>query len=331
MNPDWLPRQWLQRATTAAERVAFRQKSRGVWRTLTWGEWHARVCELAGKWRACGVNRGSSVVVMIGNRFEWPIIDITAQIMGVAVVGIHPSSSLQEIKAALAATGAKFAVLESDLEVERLGPLHLARDLTTFVLDGPSGADRAAHLALAGLVDEVRGEAVAAKEWHAKCGALRTYSQADLCREIGMRSPHDGLWTVTIVSCARVVERIRQWRSLLAGGTVHFPEAPDTISNDVREVMPDTVFAPGEFWERQRVDVMASLQDAPRLAQSLFRFATRTPNPGWLKRLLVRNVRTHLGIARGQVVFDAPSPGDLMNWYRSIGAAVAPVASRLDK
>ena len=186
---------------------------------------------------------------------------------------------------------------------------------------------------LAGLVEEVPDGTVAAQEWHAKCGALRTYSQADLCREIGMRAPHDGLWTVTIVSCSRVAERVRQWRSLFAGGTVHFPEAPDTLSNDVREVMPDAIFAPKEFWDRQRLELLATLSDAPGLAQALFKFATSTPNPGWLKRLLLRNVRTHLGIARGQVVFDAPSPAaaDLMNWYRSIGAAVTPVASRLNK
>lgn len=345
MNP-MLPRQWLQSATALAERVAFRQKSRGVWRTLTWGEWHARVCELAQKWRSCGVGRGSSVVVMVGNRFEWPVVDMTAQIMGVAVVGIHPSSTSHEIEATFVATGARFVVLETALDIERVRHIDLPSDLTTFVL-GPlrdqggmqihtlvdlgvsPGADPVAQVALARLVDDVRGADVAAHEWDAQSHELQTYSQADLCQKAGLRSAHDGRWTVAIVSCACVAERIRQWRSLFAGGTVHFPEAPDTISNDVREVMPDAVFAPKEFWERQRLEVMALLSDSPGVARALFKFASSTPNPGWFKRLLLRNVRTHLGISRGQAVFDARSAAqaDLVNWYRSIGATVTPVAS----
>ena len=336
-----LPQQWLDLVGAFGERPAFRKKSRGVWHTLTWREWHAQVCALVRNWQGRGIGRGASVLVMIGNRFEWPIVDMAAQILGAPVVGVHPSASTREIDAVFAASSARFAVLETTTAFERLLAAGLLSGVTSFVVDpgrdsralqgcsmlelaSPSGAGADAEREVARLVDVSCGTQVAARVWDPISGNEHTLSQGDLCREAGRGSDEDGRWTVAIVSFASVAERIRQWRSLVCGGTVHFPEDPDTIPNDLREVTPDVVFAPPEFWESQRSEITSTIAEAPRLARALFEFASGTTNPGWLKRALSRNVRTHIGIENARVVFDTPSPAnaDLVNWYRSIGAAV---------
>ena len=52
-----LPQQWLNLVGAFGERPAFRKKSRGVWHTLTWREWHAQVCALVRNWHGRGIGR----------------------------------------------------------------------------------------------------------------------------------------------------------------------------------------------------------------------------------------------------------------------------------
>jgi long-chain acyl-CoA synthetase len=344
--PEMLPGRWLKLVDSHGNKPAFRQKSRGVWRTLTWRQWHAHVCELVQRWEQRGVRRGSSVLVVLGNRFEWPIIDMAAQVMGVAVVGIHPSSAVDDAGTALLQSAASLAVFQSTTDLERLYPAGLPPSVTSFVLESQTdrerpidcgklldldlsgrAAERGARAVVAALIDKVTGTEVAAQEWDTLSNGLRSCSHAELAHQASLSASRDGKWTLAIVSSARLTERIRQWRTLCEGGTVHFPESPETIPNDLREVMPDAVCAPSAFWESQRSEVIKGISDAPRLAQKLFEFASSSPNPGPLRRLLLRNVRIHMGIAKGQVLFDGPDPvkRDLLDWYGSIGAAVSAV------
>jgi long-chain acyl-CoA synthetase len=348
---EMLPGRWLKLVDSHGNKPAFRKKSRGVWRTLTWGQWHAHVCELVQRWQQRGVRRGSSVLVVLGNRFEWPIIDMAAQVMGVAVVGIHPSSAVDEAGTALVQSAASLAVFQSTTDLERLYPGGLPPSVSSFVLESQTDRERPincklldldlnldldlsrrtaeprARAVVEALIDEVTGTEVAAQEWDTLSNSLRSCSQAELANHASVSATRDGKWTLAIVSSARLTERIRQWRTLCEGGTVHFPESPETIPNDLREVMPDAVCAPSAFWESQRSELMKGLSDAPRLAQILFEFASSSPNPGTFRRLLLRNVRSHMGIAKGQVLFDGPGPvkQDLLDWYGSIGAAVSAV------
>ena len=334
-----LPQQWLNLVGVFGERPAFRKKSRGVWHTLTWREWHSQVCALVRNWQGRGIGRGASVLVMLGNRFEWPIVDMAAQILGAPVVAVHPSASAREIDALIVASRARFAVLETTTAFERLLADGLLCGVTSFVVDPGSGpralkgcsvlelaslgaAAPDAEREVARLVDVSCGTQVAVRVWESISGTEHTLSQGELCREAGRGSDEDGRWTVAIVSFASVAERTRQWRTLVCGGTVHFPEDPDTIPNDLREVTPDVVFAPPEFWESQRSEITSTIAEAPRLARALFAYASGTTNPGWLKRALLRNVRAQIGIENARVVFvtHTPANADLLDWYRSIGA-----------
>lgn len=342
-----LPSRWLDLVDSHGDKPAFRRKSGGVWRTLTWHHWHAQVCNVVQEWQKLGVGRGASVLVAMDNRFEWPIVDMAAQVMGVAVVGLHPSSSVEEARSAFVQSGATLAVFQSTTHLQRLYPAGLPPSVISMVAEpqtdrgrpasgvllnldlGLAGcaAEPDARAVVTGLIRELTGIDVAAKEWDATSHELRSCSQAGLTRQATSRSSHDGKWTLAVVSSARLAERIRQWRTLAADGTVHFPEGPETISNDLREVMPDAICAPGEFWEAQQREVISGILDAPRLAQKLFEFARGSQSPGPLRRFLLHNVRSHLGIARGKVVFDGLSPvtPELLAWYRSIGAAVSAV------
>lgn len=346
---ETLPSRWLDLVDSHGDKPAFRRKSRGVWRTLTWHQWHAQVCEVVQKWQKLGVGRGASVLVAMDNRFEWPIVDMAAQVMGVAVVGLHPSSAVEEARSAFVQSAATLAVFQSTTDLQRLYPAGLPPSVISMVVEpqtdrgrpisgllnldlGLAGcaAEPDARAAVTRLILELNGIDVAAKEWDATSHELRSCSQAELTRQATSSSSHDGKWTFTVVSSARLAERIRQWRTLAAGGTVHFPEGPETIANDLREVMPDAVCAPSEFWEAQRREVISGILDAPGLVQKLFEFARGSPSPGPLRRLLLHNVRSHVGIARGKVVLDGLSPvaPELLAWYRSIGAAVSAVPPR---
>src|SRR5205085_225226 len=81
--------------------------------------------------------------------------------------------------------------------------------------------------------------AVSELDTRSACGRAR-WSQGDLLDVLRLGSAAEApRRTLSFVSHASVDERVRQWRCALAGGIVHFPEDSDTVTNDLREVMPD--------------------------------------------------------------------------------------------
>ena len=60
-----------ERATTTPDKVALREKDRGLWREITWGEYWDQVETFAHALLAHGVERGDRIAIHSENRPEW--------------------------------------------------------------------------------------------------------------------------------------------------------------------------------------------------------------------------------------------------------------------
>ena len=59
-------------------------------------------------------------------------------------------------------------------------------------------------------------------------------------------------------------------RALSVGFSVNFPEEPETVSTDLREIGPQTLFSPPRIWENMLSEIQVKREDTTRLKRWLF-------------------------------------------------------------
>jgi long-chain acyl-CoA synthetase len=127
---------------------------------------------------------------------------------------------------------------------------------------------------------------------------------------------------------------------LQAGFTLNFPEDPETVQHDIREIGPQVLFSPPRIYEQMVRTVQVQVLDAPILKRRVYGWALKVggevadrvfakkPVPGglrlrrWLADLLVfRKLRDHLGLARIRHAYSggAALGPDHLRFFHSIG------------
>lgn len=127
---------------------------------------------------------------------------------------------------------------------------------------------------------------------------------------------------------------------LLAGCTMFYPEEPQTLQEDTREIAPDVVFYGARFWESIASMVLAKMVDATFLKRYLyflflpvgyklaqFKMEAKEPNLFWKTLYQVANLlvftqlRDKLGLSRARIGITAgamTSP-DTFKFFHAIG------------
>jgi long-chain acyl-CoA synthetase len=96
----------------------FRSDNR--WQGISWDEFHARVHEFASALLACGLERGGSVCMLMGNVPEWPISDIGTIVAGGVGVGLYPTSSAEQCQYIIDHSDAAFVVVDTQSQLEKV-------------------------------------------------------------------------------------------------------------------------------------------------------------------------------------------------------------------
>src|SRR5699024_11947451 len=107
-------------AATRRDAVAMQEKQYGIWQPLTWGEYERRVHDTAHGLASLGASRGEIIAVLGDNRPEWLIAELAAQSMGVAVVGIYPTSIGEELRHILTTARSRVVIAEDQEQVDKL-------------------------------------------------------------------------------------------------------------------------------------------------------------------------------------------------------------------
>ena len=127
---------------------------------------------------------------------------------------------------------------------------------------------------------------------------------------------------------------------LMAGNTMFYPEEPETLQEDTREIAPDVVFYGARFWESLASTVLAKMADATFLKRFLyflflpvghkladFKMQNKNPNLFWKATykvadlIVFRPLRDKLGLLRARVGITAgamTSP-DTFRFFHAIG------------
>jgi len=288
-----LPRLLLENARTLGrEKVALREKEFGIWQSVTWQEYLANVEDFALGLLTLGYEPGDKLAILGDNRPEWLYAELAVQSLGGAAVGIFPDSHLDQVKYIIDHSDAVFFMVEDQEQTDKF--LEIANQcpkVRHVIVDDMKGmrhyndpllisfkavremGRELAHTEpgrFARHVDQVTEDTVALLAYTSGTTGLPKGAMLTHRNLIKMAANYDTIDPafptdneVSFLPLPWIGEQMTavSWH-LLKGFTVNFPEKPETVAENIREIGPNILFAPPRFWEKICSDTQVKIQDA---------------------------------------------------------------------
>ena len=102
------------------DRAAIREKSRGIWRTVTWRELAQEASAIAAAASARGVQRGAHVALLGDNRPRLYAAMCAAHMLGAVVVPLYQDAAADEIASSIASAKVTHVFAENQEQVDKL-------------------------------------------------------------------------------------------------------------------------------------------------------------------------------------------------------------------
>jgi long-chain acyl-CoA synthetase len=365
-----LPQLLRRNAERTPDRPALREKDRGIWQTYTWRRYCDEVRDFALGLAVRGFGRGDKLSVIGENRPRLYFAQLAAMSLGGVAVPVYQDAIASELAYVLEHAETSVVVAEDQEQVDKILALRdsLPR-LRLLVYDDPRGLRSYDEPILASFEEvqaEGRGFAADNPEFFASALAagrpddlaLFSYTSGTTSRPKGVMLSHANLTSVAEGFAA--AEGIRPadehlsylpmaWIGnsvfsvalhLWVGFTINFPERPETVTRDLRELGPTVVLGPPRYWENTLTAITVRAADSGWLKRRLFQHfrgvaeraqnyeAERRKVPFGLRLqraigeiLAYAPLRDQLGLRRARLVYTggAPLGPDTFRFYRAIG------------
>ena len=117
---DTFPKLLAHNARERGERPAIREKSRGIWRTITWRELAEEAAAVAAAVSARGLQRGAHVALLGDNRPRLYAAMCAAQWLGAVVVPLYQDATADEIASSIESAKVTHVFAENQEQVDKL-------------------------------------------------------------------------------------------------------------------------------------------------------------------------------------------------------------------
>ncbi|WP_386679193.1 AMP-binding protein [Loktanella sp. R86503] len=279
-------------------KAAYREKEFGIWQSWTWSEAAAQIDALALGLLEMGAEVGDHIAISGRNRpaLYWAMV--AAQKIGCVPVPLYQEAAVEEIAYALEHSGARFAVVGDQEQVDKLTDASTGQVALEHIiyLDG-RGLRRYDHSGMTSFADvQERGRASTRMADMQTRTDARSYD--DTCVML-YTSGTTGRPKGVVLSNRNVIETSKNssefdhlragdevlaylpmaWvgdfifsvgQAMWTGFCVNCPESADTMLTDLREIGPTYFFAPPRVFETQLTTVMIRMEDASRIKRRLF-------------------------------------------------------------
>ncbi len=345
---DTFPKLLARNAERFGDRkVAMREKEFGIWQEFTWREYHEHVRDFSLGLVSLGLSPGDKVAIIGDNRPEWVWAEIAAQAAGAVPLGLYQDSTLKEVAYVIDHSDSSFVVAEDQEQVDKIldmkeqlpkvryivysDPRGMRNYKEPFLLDfkevenfgrelgqkDPGLYER--KLAASGIEDLALICYTSGTTGFPK-GAMLSYKNllkmAANLMEVDPKIEKDEF--VSFLPLAWIGEQMMCLSSaLLTGFTVNFPEKPETVQENIREIGPTIMFSPPRIWENMTSMVQVKVMDASWLKRTMYHWAVpvgyeyadtvfrkRSPSLGLLFKhrlayyLVFRALKDRLGLLR---------------------------------
>jgi len=302
---DTLPKLLVTNARRFGDKVALREKEFGIWQTLTWDEYLQRVRNFSLGLLSLGLEPGDKIAILGDNRPEWVIAELAAQAAGGIAMGIYQDSIATEVQYLVDFCDARFVIAEDQEQVDKVlevwtqvpkvekiiyyDPRGLRNYTEPFLLYFPEvealgesygrqhpGAfmrnvekTRANDVALFATTSGTTGKPKLAMLTHNNLVSMGRNLMA-----VDPLTPDDEY--VSFLPLAWIGEQMMSIScGLTIGFTVNYPEEPETVRENLREIGPHVMFSPPRIWENMVSEVQVKIEDATWLKRKMYDWATK--------------------------------------------------------
>jgi long-chain acyl-CoA synthetase len=301
---DTFPKLLARNAQTFGDRlVAMREKEYGIWQEFSWREYHEHVKYFSLGMVSLGLSPGDKVAVIGDNRPEWVWSEVATQAACAVPLGLYQDSSLKEVAYVIDHSDAAFVVAEDQEQVDKI--LEMKEQLPKvryIVYSDPRGMRGYKEPFLLDFKEvENFGRELDQREpglYERNVGRTKFEDLALICYTSGTTGFPKGAMLsfrnllsmaanlmevdgkfgtdefVSFLPLAWIGEQMMCLSSaLLTGFTVNFPEKPETVQENIREIGPTIMFSPPRIWENMTSTVQVKVMDASWLKRKMYEWA----------------------------------------------------------
>ncbi|XPV75713.1 MAG: AMP-binding protein [Desulfovibrio sp.] len=291
-----LPALLLKNARERGNRTAMREKYLGIWQSFTYKQYLDITAEFAGGLTELGLGKDDAIVIIGDNRPEWLWAQLAIQGLGGYSIGLYQDSPADEIGYVFTLSKAKLVVAEDQEQVDKILSIKdQLPDLEYIIYHDPKGLVPYNEKGLLSF-DEVRekgkSQAGQFETWvqqvtpddtaliattsgstgRPKLAMMSHKNLLSMAFNLGLSDPKSETDEfVSFLPLAWMGEQMMAVSSaLLFGFCVNFPEEPDTIQENIREIGPHLIFSPPRVWENMAAKVRVRIMETTPLKKWLF-------------------------------------------------------------
>jgi len=309
------------------ERVALRHKARGLWRSISWGEYGEQVRRIAAALIASGVARGDRVCILGETCPEWFYVDQAVITSGAVSVGIYATNAPGQVAHVLDDCGAHVLFVENEEQLDKVLQVRervpALGHIVVFDMEGLRGFDDPMVTSLATFAERGATELAArTAQWRARAAAVAPGDTAILIYTSGTTGAPKGAMIshanlvfqaaalhavmpfgpadeiLSFLPLSHIAERLLSaLRPIFHGAIVNIAENQDTAPQNIREISPTVFFAVPRLWEKFHSRVVIAARDGTAFERVAFGLAFGAASRVLALRAAGKRVPLWLGLA----------------------------------
>jgi long-chain acyl-CoA synthetase len=286
-------------------RLAHREKTLGIWRAYTWGDYWTHAKWIGLGLRRLGLRRGEVVQILSEGRKEWLYADQGIQAVGGIASGVYTTDSAAQLGYILKDSACRFLIVENDEQLDKfleipdgapgvekviildddgLHDLHGERFLFLPDLYDLGRREEAEHPgAFEAEIERARPGDVALLIYTSGTtgppkGAMLTHENILASMQAGLRelAVGPGDEQLCFLPLCHIFERGNSvYFPLAVRSVVNFAESPETVFDNLREVSPTTFSAVPRVWEKVFSRVTILVQEATWTGRTAYGLAMK--------------------------------------------------------
>ena len=288
------------------QHIAIREKSYGIWHSLTWHDYlrYTRMTAL-GLWRL-GLQRTDNLALVVDNEPEWLFGELGSQALGAVPVNLFTSAVAKEILYGINRIDAQIVIAQDQEQVDKLlenkaelpnvkqvvyidptGMRNYEQNpwLTSFaeLLDMGKTLDREQPKLFEAELKQGKPEEIAVMimtsgtTGNPKLVMLSHANFADMAYKWLASTPIEtGDNWISVSPPAWIVDQMWGVGITLFGGMVmNFPETLETVTEDFREIGPNIIITSSRFWEDLASKIRVKISDSGPIKRRFYHTAQK--------------------------------------------------------
>jgi long-chain acyl-CoA synthetase len=298
------PKLLVEKARMYQDRVAMREKRKGIWQEISWNMYLEKVKHFSLGLAELGMQPGDHVSILGENCPQWAFADLAAQSLRGVSVGIYPTNSEDQVKYILDHSRSRFVVVGDQEQTDKVlaikDDLPMLRNIIVIDIKGLRHYDDPMIISFSAVED--LGNTAGQKEPDRFYNLVAKTQPEDIAFLIytsgttgppkGCMIPHqnhilnihgmnqifrltDRDSVVSYLPLCHILERsVSVCIPLVAGYIVNFAESIETVQENIREISPTFFAAVPRILEKMHSAVQIKFQNTTRFKHFMYNLWT---------------------------------------------------------